>query len=523
MTRTLIALLGAACGLYAAAPAPVSDAAQSGDIALVRSLIAKHSDVNAAQGDGMTALHWAASHDDVAMAKLLLASGAKPQTSTRLRSMTPLFFAAQAGSGTVIDALAAAGADVIAANETGLTPLMMAAAAGSVDALNALLRHGADVNAKESAREQTALMFAAAKNRGPAIRLLLAKGADANTATKVTPVERVRFEPDPGAPPPEPPPADGTTTPMPPRREFGANLSGGMTALLYAARDGAMDAVRALVESGADVNRFSGSEKISPMVMAISNGHFDIAKFLLDHDADPNLATVQGLAPLYATIDVQWSPHAWYPEPVVEQEQIGYLDLMSALLARGANVNGRLDRKPWFRTTSHDATWIDTGGATAFWRAAQATDVTAMKLLVAAGANPKVASSEGVTPLMVAAGLGWGWNFSTGAPEAWLGATRYCLELGLDVNAADSKGQTALHGAAYVADNTLVQLLVDHGANIKAVAKDGNTVADMANGPTRFGIPHPETLALLLKLGSANSRNCRSDTCLVAPTQEKKR
>ncbi len=140
-----------------------------------------------------------------------------------------------------------------------------------------------------------------------------------------------------------------------------------------------------------------------------------------------------------------------------------------------------------------------------------------MKMLVAAGADPKLATTEGVTPLMVAAGLGWGWNFSVGAPGSWLAATRYCLELGLDVNTVDTKGQTALHGAAYVADNTLVQLLVDKGANIRAVAKDGNTIADMANGPNRFGIPHPETVALLEKLGSANSHNCRSDTCLVAP------
>jgi ankyrin repeat protein len=537
--RVTPAILFCVCAVtLSGAPSPLADAAQGGDLALVRSLIARKTDVNASQGDGMTALHWAAAHGDLPMTKALLAAKANVQATTRLRAMTPLFFASQAGNGPVVEALAAAGADVNAANETGITPLMMAAAAGSVEAVNLLVQHGANVNAKEQAREQTALMFAADKNRGAAIRALIAKGADANAATKVAAVERVRFEPDPGAMPPEQPPAP-TVAPAAgtppangggrgggrgggPRREFGATQSGGTTALLYAARDGAMEAVRALVESGADVNLSSGSEKISPMVMAISNGHLDIAKFLLDHGANPNAATVQGLTPLYATIDVQWSPHAWYPEPIVEQEQIGYLDLMKILIARSANVNAVLDRKPWFRTTSHDATWVDPAGATAFWRAAQATDVAAMKMLVAAGADPKLATTEGVTPLMVAAGLGWGWNFSVGAPGSWLTATRYCLELGLDVNTVDSKGQTALHGAAYVADNTLVQLLVDKGANVKAVAKDGNTVADMANGPNRFGIPHPETVALLEKLGSSNSHNCRSDTCLVAPTADKK-
>ena len=526
MRLTTAILFAFALTLHAAAPAPVADAAQAGDRALVGSLLAKKADVNAPQGDGMTALHWASSHDDLVLAKALLASGANPNASTRLGSITPIFVASQAGSAPMANLLAGSGADVNAANSTGITPLMMAAAAGSVEAIDALLKHGAGINAKETAHEQTALMFAAAKNRGPAIRALIAKGAEANAATKVTRVERMRFD-DVGAIPLELPalPVAGETpgaVPAMPRREFGANLAGGTTALLYAARDGAMEAIIALVESGADVNRFNGSENLSPMVMAISNGHFDIAKVLLDHGADPNLATNQGLTPLYGALDVQWSPHAWYPEPVVEQEQVSYLELMQALLAHGANVNAALRSKPWFRTTSHDATWVDPAGATAFWRAAQATDVEAMKLLLAAGADPKLATTEGVTPLMAAAGLGWGWNFSVGAPEAWLGATRYCLELGLDVNTADTKGQTALHGASYVGDNALVQLLVDHGANIKAITKEGNTVADMANGPNRFGIPHAETAALLEKLGSANSHNCRSDTCLVAPTQDKK-
>ena len=522
MRSSAAILLTFALRLSAAVPAPVADAAQAGEAATVRSLLAKKADVNAPQGDGMTALHWAASRDDRAMAKALLTEGANPKALTRLSSITPIFLAAQTGSGALVEMLAASGADVNAANDTGITPLMMAAAAGSVDAIQALLKHGAKVNAKESAREQTALMFAAAKNRGAAVRTLIARGAEADAATKVTPVERIPFEADPGAPPPEAPSTTNPATPQPPRREFGANLSGGTTALLYAARDGSFEAVRALVESGADVNRFSGSEKLSSMVMAISNGHFDIAAFLLEHGADPNLATVQGLTPLYATIDVQWSPHAWYPEPVVEQEQHSYLELMKALLGHGASVNARLERKAWFRTTSHDATWVDTAGATAFWRAAQATDVEAMKLLLAAGADPNYSTTEGVTPLMVAAGLGWGWNFSVGAADGWLSATHYCLELGLKVNTADNKGQTALHGAAYVGDNALVQLLVDRGAGVMAISREGNTVADMANGPNRFGIPHPETVALLEKLGSVNSHNCRSDTCLVAPTQDKK-
>jgi ankyrin repeat protein len=301
------------------------------------------------------------------------------------------------------------------------------------------------------------------------------------------------------------------------KKRRGATVKGGMTALLFAARDGKMDAAKALVELGADIDDAGAGEKMTPLVMAIANGHYDLAKYLLDRGADPNLASIEGLTALYAVVDMQWAPYAWRPQPVAAQEHISYLDLMRALVEHGADPNARLKQRVWFRSLPGDHAWVDPAGATAFWRAAQSDDVDAMRLLVKAGADPKLPTTEGVTPLMVAGGLGWAANFSRNAPDSWMEAVKYCLELGNDVNAKNAKGYTALHGAAFIGNNDLIGFLMDKGADVHAVSKDKNTVADMANGPIAHSNLHPDTIALLEKLGSENSHNCRSDSCLITP------
>lgn len=569
----------------ATADTRLADAAQKGDAVRVRALLKQNVDVNAAQGDGSTALHWAADQDDLEIAKLLLAAGANVKAVTRLESVTPLHMAAKSGSAPMIDLLLKSGAEANAADGNGATPLMLASASGNPDAVKLLLDRGAQVNAKDTAHGQTALMFAASLNRADAIRVLMDHGADAKITTTVVKPERVRVDED-GNPvtedkasdkapdkegqaaakqgkqgkegkegkaalKSEPPAAEDPpelkavaelrtlaqnllsrvddlekqikSTDAPPRqqRERGASTIGGMTALLFAARDGQLDASRALVEKGANINQAGAGDKTTPLVMAVMNGHYDLAKYLVDHGADPNLADSIGLTPLYATVDVQWEPKSWFPQPVTGQENVTYLDLMKDLLDHGANPNARLVKKLWFRGMG-DRTWVDPAGGTALWRAAVALDVPAMRLLVAHGADPDIPTKSGETLLMVTSGLGWGANFSVNAPNGWMDAVKYSLELGGDVNAKDSRGYTALHGAAYMGNNELVQFLVDKGADVKAVAQDKNTVADMANGPNRYGMPHPETVALLEKLGSANSHNCRSDQCLVAPTDDSK-
>lgn len=522
--------------LLPAADIRLADAAMRGDKEAVRSLLKQKVDVSTPQGDGATALHWAAFHDDLGMAQMLLLAGANVKAATREGAITPLFMACTNGSASMIEALLKAGADPNSTKSNGTTALMIAASAGNANAVKVLLDHGADLKARESAHGQTALMFAAALNRADAIKVLMKHGADAGVTSNVAKLERVTFDVDGNVVPSRPassaepaaeapggkagdPAANGGRGQYAPR-QVGPSYMGGMTALLYAARDGHMEAARELVAAGADINQVSTGDKISPMVMAIINGHLDVGKMLLDRGADPNLASETGITALYATEDVQWAPHAWFPQPIMDQEQVGYLDLMKALIAKGADVNARLGKKIWFRSFTHDVTWIDPAGATPFWRAAQSTDIAAMRLLVEHGADPKIASTSGATPLMAAAGIGWGANFTTNAPGSPLPAVKYCVELGNDVNAVDTRGYTALHGAAYVGNNEMVNYLVEKGAKVDVKTKTGDTVADMANGPTRFGIPHPETVALLEKLGSANSHNCRSDQCLVAPKED---
>lgn len=476
----------------------IADAARRGDRDAVRSLLDRTADVNSAQGDGTTALHWAAMNDDVEIVQMLLKGGADVKAATRVGGITPLLMACTNGNAAIIDALLRAGADASSAKSNGTTALMLAAAAGRADAVTLLLDRGADVNAKEAQNGQTALMFAAADNRPAAIAALAGRGAHLNAISKVISlVGKPRYDDD-GNLVKDPPPGQARPGRGP------LSSMGGMTALLYAARGGLKEAVRALIEAGADPNTSSASDKTSPLLIAISNGHFDVAAVLLDRGANPNLADESGLAALYATVDAEWAPLGWAPNPITGQEQTTHLALMKKLIEKGADPNARLLKKIWFRSVTHDQHWVTTAGATPFWRAAQSTDVPAMRLLIAGGADPHIPTIEMTTPLVAAAGVGWGANFHRNLPDAWLDAVTYCLELGIDVNARDVNGFTALHGAAYRGDNEMVTLLVEKGARLDIRSKFG-LPTDMANGPkvnAHLPIDQPETLALLLKLGA---------------------
>jgi len=572
--------------LPAASPdARVADAAMNGARDSVRSLLAQKAPVSTPQGDGMTALHWAAFRDDLELTKLLIGAGADVKAATRDGALTPLFLACTNGNAAIIGELLKAGADANSVNGSGTTALMTAASSGSADAVKVLLDHGADVKAKENAHGQTALMFAAALNRTAVVKVLLEHGSEIDVATPAKPVERVRFDQDGnivdtpaaggggrggrgggrgrgGAATVSAQDADkadeaadaaaaaqaaksatetaqaelnalshaiglqsaeyllakpravaGDVAARAPRR-VGPEFTGGMNALLYAAREGHFDTVRVLVDAGANVN-VQSADKFSPLVEAITNAHFDLAMYLLQHGADPNLATISGMTALYAVIDSQWAPHVWFPQPATDQEKTSHLQLMKALIDKGANVNAAINERIWFRSYTNDYTWVDPAGATPFWRAAQSSDTPAMHLLIEHGADPKLASKAGDTPLHAAAGIGWAANWTVNAPLPLVDAVKYCVELGIDVNAVDNRGYTALHGAAYLGNNDMVKFLVSKGAKADARSKTGDSPADMANGPTRFGQPHPDTLALLEKLGAHNSHNCRSDQCVV--------
>ncbi|MDE3154092.1 MAG: ankyrin repeat domain-containing protein [Acidobacteriota bacterium] len=570
--------------LGAAAPSrsPVADAAMQKDRAAVQALLRQAADVNSAQGDGMTALHWAAMNDDPAMAQMLLYAGADVNAVTRLVGFTPLDLAARNGAADVVRVLLEGGADPKRADLHGTTALMFAAASGNVAAVTALLDAGAAVNAHESFRHETALMFAAAHGRADVVKLLLAHGADWKATTTVFDWAKLpKTDPRvagaffPGTRPEEtaagkgtvgagggapatrerpakdgPAPAGKARAANEPRRATYPDLvgtQGGLTALLFAARDGHLDTMTALVDAGADVNQADPGDDTTPLLIAIINGHFDAAEYLLAHGANPNTAARNGAAPLYAVVNTQWHDKSEYPFPFThEQQKTTYLQLMTDLLARGANPNARLKEKVWWTNYNLDQSGIDEAGATPFWRAAYADDVEAMKLLVAHGADPTIPTYKpagrprgvdrdgiaapktdpsglppvpvggpDIPPIVAAAGAGYGHSFTANhhryAPTGMLAAVKYLVEvLHADVNAHDADGNTALHQAAARGDNAMVLYLVSKGANVRAVNRAGQTVADLANGPYQRIPPYPETMALLQKLGAQVEHKCVS-------------
>ena len=508
-TIRFVAVLVILAGVCAGA-APIGQqlltAVKTGDSRTVRQLITQGVDVRQAQGDGMTGLHWAAHNDDIEMARVLIGAGATIGAKTRLEAITPLFLACVNGSPGMIRLLLEAGADPNGANGLGATALMQAAASGNVDAVRLLLDRSTDPNAVEPVRGQTALMFAAALDRAEVISMLVARGADLNRIGKVSSIGKPQMDEDGN---PIPSNAKDSRTGRGTVANIAANaprVMGGFSALHYAARDGKTAAMRTLVEAGADVNAVTAGDSSSALVVAISNGHFDIARYLVERKADPNVKNVDGLAALYAVLEAQWSPATATLRPITAQDITTHLELMKLLLDRGADPNARITKQLWFSPLHANSMWVKPVGATPFWRAAQATDVAAMKLLVAHGADPKLQSAAQDTPLHMAAGVGWAGNFSTNAPEGFMPSVKHLVEeIGIDVNAVDTQGYTAVMGAAFRGDNAVIQYLVDHGADLKARTAIGWVVTDFANAPSlRSSVPlaHPDTIALLRKLGA---------------------
>ena len=456
-------MFGMAAASVAAEKPTLADAAEQRNRTLIRTLLDARADVNAAQADGMTALHWAVYNDDVDTARLLVRSGANVNAANRY-GVPPLSLACTNGNADLVKLLLGAGADANASAQGGETVLMTAARAGSVEAVKALLARGANPNARERL-DQTALMWAAAEGHAAVVRTLIDGGADVR-----------------------------------------AKLKSGFTPLFFAVREGHIDATREILEAGVNVNDTLQREEkgpvlavndpvrkgTSPLMMAVENGHFELAVALVEAGADPNDRRT-GFTPLHA---VSWvrRPDAsdrGDPSPI-GSGRLTSLQFVRALVERGANVNARLDKGAPRAPSS--ASMLGMEGATLFLMAADRADLPLMRLLRELGADPFLPNADKSTPLMAAAGLGTSDPLEEAGTESEaLEAVQFLLDLGADINAVDNKGETAMHGAAYGNFPTIVKLLADRGADIniwKQPDKEGRSPLFIAEG-YKAGRPQP--------------------------------
>jgi uncharacterized protein len=484
---SLAILLSSASWAAVAPDRRLVEAAKDGDRGAVTSLIAKHVNVNTPEADGTTAIAWAAHADDLVMADQLIRAGADVKAANRY-GITPMYLACMNGSAGMIERLLKGGADANALTTEGETALMTAARSGSVDAVKVLLAHGAKVDAREQWRGQTALMWATAERHPDVMKVLIAHGADVNMRSAIQGWERqVTSEP----------------------REKWLPL-GGFTPLLFAVRQGCVECERILLDAGADIN-VQDPHYVSALLMAIINGHYDDAGYLLDRGANPNLADDTGRTPLFSAVDFHTMPVSNRPSPNVIVNQLTSMELIQKLVEKGANVNAQLLKMQPYRVKLDrgDDTMLTTG-TTPLLRAAKAGDVEVVKYLLDHGADPKLSTRVGINPLMAAAGVGTKEEDTTGRFKTEDEANQsiaLLLKAGLDINAADGRGQTAVYGAALEGKDKIVKFLADHGAKLDVKDKRGFTPLDAALGKAgglgfdgRGSVVHESTAALLRQL-----------------------
>jgi ankyrin len=492
----------------------LADAAMRADIAAVRSLLQESADVNETQPDGSTALHWAAHANNAELTELLIRAGADPKAATR-NGATPLYLASLNGNAAVIELLLKAGADASAALPGGETALMTAARTGRADAVRVLLEHGADVNARETVKGQTALMWAAAEDHADVVKLLVDHGADIRACTNIDMDNSARgfIITTQGVPTlpcttggrryVRPAPAQGAAPQRTPGPPLGGSGGGGMTPLLFAVREGAVDAVNVLLAAGSDVNE-TMADGTSAMIVAIINGRYELASSLLDMGADPNVADMRGRAALYAAVDMR--NYRWSELPKPTGDLMDPIDLIERILAKNGDPNVRLTSAIPYRGPSNFSNIFQSMvGATPFLRAAESGDTRVMRLLLAYGADPHIKLADNTTALMLASGVGNadGSTFEWSEDET-LEAVKLCLELGIDVQWENRDRMTALHGAAHRGSNTIVHYLVARGADLKAKDSDGRLPLNWAEGVViidqRPPRPQPHTVALIREL-----------------------
>jgi len=483
----LVALLAASTLASAATPRLVQ-ALKNGDRTTALDLSRQHDEAVAAEADGTTALHWAVRQGDTEIVDRLLRAGADVAVANRY-GVTPLHLAAVNGDSATLRRLLDAGADVNSPAADGETPLMTVARVGRVEAARLLIERGANLEAREAWHGQTALMWAAAQGHAAMVAELLAHGANVNERSTIEHWERqVTAEPrDKWLPP------------------------GGLTALLFAAREGHADCIPVLVKAGADVNATTPNG-ISGVVLALINGHYDAAGALIDAGTNPNLADYTGRTGLYAAIDFNTMPNSNRPAPQVLESRLSALDVARMLLDHGADVNARLTALPPYRAKlDRGNDLVFQAGTTPLLRAAKAADLPAIRLLLERGADATLGTNRtGITPLLAAAGVGTNESDSTGrhkTQEDAIAALQIFLDRGGDLNYRDNNGRTALHGAALQGYNEVIRFLASKGATLDAKDNKGFTPLDVALGKAGGfgfagveGVHREETAALIREL-----------------------
>ena len=448
--------------------------------------------VNTPEPDGTTPLMRAVRQDNAPEVDRLLRAGADVKAANRY-GVTALSLACITGDAAVIEKLLKAGADPNAAGPEGETPLMTVARTGAVPAAKVLIAHGAKIDARESWHGETALMWAAAQRHPEMIAALIAAGADVNGMSTVVHWER--------------------QTTAEPREKW--LPPGGFTPLMFAARENCVECVRVLADHGANLN-LADPDGITPMVNSIINGHYDVARLLLDKGADPNLFDKTGRAALYAAVDAHTMPYSNRPSPDESPNETSSLELVKALVAHGADVNMQLKTQQPYRSKVDrgDDTMLTTG-TTPLLRAAKAGDVEVIAMLLEKGADPKLSTRNGINPVMAAAGLGSNEADGVGRKKTEkeaIDSIALLLKAGVDINAVDSRKETAVFGAAQKGWDEVVQYLADHGARLTDKDSKGLTPLDAAAGlagglgfDNTTGDVHESTIALLRKLSA--SRN----------------
>jgi ankyrin repeat protein len=475
VTRKVISACWMVLGLFvvvnpavAAVPTPVADAARQQDKTVLRDLLRKGADVNAPQPDGSTAIFWAAHWDDIETVELLIAAGANVSAANAY-GVTPAWLACMNRNASIVAALLKAGANPNAALVTGETVLMRCAATGNVEAVKLLLASGAKVNSREARRGQTALMWAIANRHSAVAMTLIERGADVR-----------------------------------------ARSGAGFTALLFAAQQGNKEIAQALLAAGAGADIEESTQLDgTALVVATASGQEELARMLLDRGANANAADSNGITALHYAVQkglstltgVRYTPYG-VPSRTMPA-------LVESLLAHGADPNVRIVEDYEEFSRSLDRSPTNMVGATPFLLAAVAGDVPIMRMLLKKGADPTLPANGNATALMVAAGAardstGWTVEEERNALEA----ARLAVELGADVNAADDRGRTALHAAAFTGADSIVRFLVEKGANVNVKDKSGQTPWSMAagicpviNGCGSYTV-HESTADLLLELGA---------------------